>query len=209
MEQTWLFGLMTGLGLIVVIGAQNIFVLTNGIGGRNLVLVPAVCFGCDAVLLTLGICGFGTLVSQVKILLVGASVLGFGFLGYYGFQALRAAFSNQSMEPGTLEIRSRRAVLGATLAITLLNPHVYLDTVVVMGSVGSRFGEADRFAFLAGAVTASLVWFFGLSLAGRTLAPVLRRPQVWRVLHLGVWAMLWFQAGCLGWYVWQNLGSGS
>lgn len=200
MIQTWLAGLMTGLSLIVVIGAQNVFVLTHGMHRRNVVVIPLVCIICDAILLSLGIGGLGTVLSAQPLLLVAAAAGGALFLAVYGWRAFRGIFTTQSMAGSSPRNMSTRTALLATLGITLLNPHVYLDTVVLMGSIGSRFPVTVRGAFLVGAVTASALWFFSLSLFGRLLAPVLQRPKTWRVLQIAICGVLWFQAGSLGWF---------
>jgi L-lysine exporter family protein LysE/ArgO len=201
MTEIWLSGLGTGLGLIVAIGAQNVFVLTQGMSRRHLVTVPLVCFLCDVLLMTLGVGGVGTLLASDERLLSAAAGGGAVFLAAYGLRALRAAFGSQGLVGGGAEILGFKKVLAATLAVTLLNPHVYLDSLVLMGGVGSRYPNPERWAFLGGALTASLIWFFGLSLFGRLLAPALGRPRTWRVLQVGVCALLWYQAAGLGGFV--------
>jgi L-lysine exporter family protein LysE/ArgO len=201
MTGIWLSGLSTGFGLIVAIGAQNIFVLTRGMSGRHLVTVPLVCFLCDVVLMTIGVGGFGSVLALDGRFTAAAAAAGAVFLGVYGFRALRSAFRNSALvadKTDSVGETSFKAVLAATLGVTLLNPHVYLDSIVLMGSIGSRFPVPDRWFFLSGALVASLVWFFGLSLFGRLLAPVLSRPRIWRVLQAGVCALLWSQAYSLG-----------
>ncbi len=211
MTGIWLSGLSTGFGLIVAIGAQNVFVLTQGMSGRHLVAVPLTCFLCDVILMTIGVGGVGSALAMDTRLTAAAAAGGAAFLGVYGFRALRSAFTDAALaapagsSPGEgLDQEGRdtaarlRAVLAATLGVTLLNPHVYLDSIVLMGGIGSRFPLPERWVFLAGALGASLIWFFGLSLFGRLLAPVLGKPKVWRVLQVGICALLWSQAVGLG-----------
>lgn len=215
MTGIWLAGLSTGFGLIVAIGAQNVFVLTHGMRGRHFLAVPLICFLCDVVLMTLGVGGIGSALAMNERLTALAAAGGALFLGAYGFRSLRSAFKNTALVAETADRAGEddevnaggagdgregtfKSVLLATLAATLLNPHVYLDSIVLMGGIGSRFPLPDRWIFLSGALSASLVWFFGLSLFGRLLAPVLGKPKVWRVLQIAVCALLWSQAFGLG-----------
>lgn len=198
MAATWLAGFGTGMGLIVAIGAQNVFVLTNGMGRRNLVVVPLVCFLCDVALMTAGIAGVGALLAADRRVLSAAALGGAAFLAWYGYRALRSAFSGESLSGGGAEAASPGRIVAATLAVTLLNPHVYLDCLVLMGGIGGSYPLPARWFFLGGVLAASFVWFFGLSLFGRVLAPVLGRSRVWSVVQVGVCALLWTQAAGLG-----------
>jgi L-lysine exporter family protein LysE/ArgO len=198
MTGIWLSGLAAGMGLIIAIGAQNVFVLTQGMSGRHLIAVPLVCFLCDVALMTLGVGGFASFLATDLRFTAVAAAGGAVFLAVYGFRSLRGAFSDRALTAVSAGTSGLKPVLAATLGVTLLNPHVYLDSVVLMGSLGSRFPTPERWAFLAGALSASLVWFFGLSLFGRILSPVLSRPKVWRVLQIGICALLWSQAFGLG-----------
>jgi L-lysine exporter family protein LysE/ArgO len=191
-------GFGTGLGLIVAIGAQNVFVLTQGMNRRHLVAVPLICFLCDMVLMSLGIGGVGSFLASDGRLLTAAASGGALFLAWYGLRALRAALSPGSLIGAGSEELGFRKTVAATLAVTLLNPHVYLDCLVLMGSIGSRYPTPDRWFFLSGVLCASFVWFFGLSSFGRLLAPVLGRPRTWRILQAGICALLWHQAVGLG-----------
>lgn len=205
MTGIWLSGFGTGMGLIVAIGAQNVFVLTQGMSRRHLLTVPLVCFLCDVALMTLGVGGVGSILTADARLLTAAAAGGALFLFYYGFRALRAAFASGALVGTEAEPMSFKRVLAATLGVTLLNPHVYLDSLVLMGSIGSRYPVPARWTFLGGVLVASFVWFFGLSLFGRLLAPVLGRPRTWRVLQTGVCALLWYQAAGLGRFVLDRL----
>lgn len=197
MTGIWFSGLATGMGLIVAIGAQNVFVLTQGMSGRHLVTVPLVCFLCDVALMTLGVGAFASVLAIDGRFTALAAAGGAIFLAFYGLRALRGAFENRALVAGAAKIEDFKTVLAATLGVTLLNPHVYLDSVVLMGGIGSRFPTPERWAFLAGALSASLVWFFGLSLFGRLLSPILSRPKIWRVLQVCICVLLWSQAAGL------------
>ncbi len=179
MLSTALAGMLTGLALIVAIGAQNAFVLRQGIRREHALTVVLVCIGADALLIGLGTAGVGALVESHPRALRVVTWVGVAYLVAYGLLSLRRAVS-----PGALSATapaSRGSVLLTTLAITFLNPHVYLDTVVMLGSIANGFDER-RWVFAAGAAIGSLVWFTGLGLGARRLAGPLGRPRTWQVL---------------------------
>jgi L-lysine exporter family protein LysE/ArgO len=182
----------TGAGLIIAIGAQNAFVMNQGIRKEFVLMVPLVCALCDAVLITAGVAGLGVLIEASPLLLKAASWGGGAFLLWYGLKSFRSAFfRREGMNAEGEGGRSRRQVLLMTLAITLLNPHVYLDTVVLLGSIGSSFPGSERLLFALGAVSASFLWFFVLSLGALRLAPLFRRPGTWIVLDLLIGLVMW------------------
>ena len=194
MSAVWLLPFLRGLGLgaslIVAIGAQNAFVLRQGLRREQAVLVAAICAGCDALLITLGTAGVGGAIAHLPWLARLMSFLGAGFLFFYGLSAFRRA-----SRPAALEIPSAPATRGgiaaAALSVSLLNPHVYLDTVVLVGGISAQYPVFPRLFFALGAVCASCVWFFSLTLGAAHLAPVFRRPQAWRVLDCGVGIVMW------------------
>lgn len=193
-------GFITGAGLIVAIGAQNVFVLTQGARRNHHLLTAGICSLCDAALIALGVAGLGGLIAASPAL---RSVAGWGgaiFLSWYAFRSFCSAVQGgEGLIVGCAGPGSRRATILFTLGVTLLNPHVYIDTVVLLGGVGAQFPDQGRYAFGLGAMLASVVWFFGLSLGGRLLAPVLSRPAVWRAFHGIVGAfMLAVAAGLVG-----------
>ncbi|WP_264981091.1 LysE/ArgO family amino acid transporter [Pseudodesulfovibrio portus] len=192
-------GFGMGGGLIVAIGAQNAFVLTQGVRRNHHVAVAALCIFCDAVLISFGVTGVGTLVASNPTLGMIAAWGGAAFLAWYGFSALKSAISGGSLDAGTEEGRGLRHTLTLTLAVTLLNPHVYLDTIVFMGSISGQFPTPDRYLFGAGAITASFCWFVGLTLCGRMLAPLFSRPVTWRILDSVVCLTMWIIAASLIW----------
>jgi len=147
------------------------------------------CVVCDALLVAAGVFGLATVLAQSPILLAIARWGGAAFLIWYGAQALRRACSKQSLEQGGGQtVRSLRAVMLSALAVTLLNPHVYLDTVLLIGSLGAQ--QAEPGAYVVGAASASLLWFFTLALGAAWLAPWLARPGTWRILELQVGVMM-------------------
>ncbi|OBU69682.1 amino acid transporter [Stenotrophomonas maltophilia] len=180
-------GLIAGAGLIIAIGAQNAFVLRQGLQGRHVGTVVLACAGADIVLILAGVGGMGALVLRWPLLLQVLRFGGAAFLLWYGLQAgLRAWRGGGVLDPVTSRTGSRRQALLSCLAFTLLNPHVYLDTVVLLGSLSTRYPGALRWAFAAGACTASVAWFCTLGYGARLLQPVFRRPGAWRVLDTSV-----------------------
>jgi L-lysine exporter family protein LysE/ArgO len=181
-----LSGLGFGLSLIVAIGAQNAFVLRQGLRREHVLAVVAICALADAVLIVLGIAGIGAVLDSAPWLLVAIRWGGILFLLAYAVLAARRA-----LRPGTLEgdpagaSTSLRTAVATCLALTLLNPHVYLDTVVLLGSVANTHG-GERWWFGAGAALGSVLWFTALGFGARALRPLFRSRTAWRVLDAGV-----------------------
>jgi L-lysine exporter family protein LysE/ArgO len=188
MWQSYLNGLLVAAGLIVAIGAQNAFVLAQSLRREHHLPVAALCVLCDAVLVAAGVFGLAAVLAKSPLLLAVARWGGAAFLLWLGVQALRRALSPQALQQQDSGPRSRRAVLLAALAVTLLNPHVYLDTVLLIGSLGAQ--QPVPGAYALGAASASLLWFFTLALGAAWLAPWLARPATWRLLDLAVAAMM-------------------
>ncbi len=192
-------GFGIGGGLIIAIGAQNAFVLAQGVR-RNFPLQTAlVCSLCDALLITLGISGIGQLVASDPTLVRVATWLGAIFLLLYGARSFRSAVQGGALASHDQQTFSRRKLLLATLALTFLNPHVYLDTVLLVGGLSGQLPEAERVLFGTGAVFASVLWFFSLSLGAGLLAPLFRRPAAWRTLDSLVGLTMWGIALTLLW----------
>lgn len=189
-------GFSLGLSLILAIGAQNAFVLRQGLRGEHVLLTVLVCALSDAVLITAGVAGFGALARAWPGFETAMRWGGAAFLAWYGARALMAAWrGGQALDTRGEARHSARAVLLTVLALTWLNPHVYLDTVVLLGSVSAQY-EA-RAAFGLGAVTASFAFFFSLGYGARALAPLFARPVAWRALDLVVGLTMWAIAASL------------
>jgi L-lysine exporter family protein LysE/ArgO len=186
--QSYFNGLLVAAGLIMAIGAQNAFVLAQSLRREHHLPVAALCICCDALLVSLGVFGLAALLASHPLLLAITRWGGVAFLLWYGALALRRAARPQALQGADAPPRSRRAVLLAALAVTLLNPHVYLDTVVLIGSLGAQQPEPG--AYTLGAASASTLWFMALALGGAWLAPWLARPLTWRLIDLGVAAMM-------------------
>ncbi len=190
-------GLATGAGLIIAIGAQNAFVLSQGLRREYHWPIAGVCGLIDTLLIAAGIAGMGALISSSPVLLKLVTWAGALFLLWYGWNALKAAINPGSLEASKRQFSDLRSALLTTLALSLLNPHVYLDTVVLLGSIGGRYPEEGRYWFGAGAALFSFIWFFCLSLGARWLAPLFRSPMAWRVLDGLVCLMMWTLAALL------------
>jgi L-lysine exporter family protein LysE/ArgO len=174
-------GLGTGLSLIVAIGAQNAFVLRQGLRREHVGPVVAVCAASDAVLISAGVGGLGAVVRAWPRAVTAVAWIGGLFLIGYGLLAARRALRPARLDPRDGAGPSRGAALLTCLALTWLNPHVYLDTVLLLGSAGNSYGAA-RWSFALGAATASLLWFAGLGYGAGRLARLFARPRAWTVL---------------------------
>ena len=193
-------GFVLGASLIIAIGAQNAFVLRQGLLRVHVALVVIVCILIDVVLTTVGVDGLSASLGRNPWATEGLAVAGAGFLSWYGFGAARRACSRQSLSAAPAGgTHSARGVLLQTLAVSLLNPHVYLDTVLLIGSVGVQQAPPLRPAFLAGVWTASFGWFASLGFGSRLLAPVFARPMAWRLLDGLVAIVMWSIALTLLW----------
>ncbi|MGY9049875.1 hypothetical protein P775_18015 [Puniceibacterium antarcticum] len=190
--QAALAGFGLGLSLILAIGAQNAFVLRQGLGRAHVFAVCLTCALSDAVLIAAGVAGFGALTQAVPGLEWGMRLFGAGFLFWYGARSLAAAWRGGEVLRAGTGAPSLRAALLTCIALTWLNPHVYLDTVVLLGAVAAQY--EDRLGFALGAMAASFVFFFALGYGARLLSPLLARPGAWRVLDGAIGGMMWLIA---------------
>ncbi|NYD67258.1 LysE/ArgO family amino acid transporter [Agromyces atrinae] len=213
MTTSLLAGIGLGFSLIIAIGAQNVYVLRQGIRREHVLAVVLVCALSDAALIVLGISGIGAIVTAVPWLVDVVRWAGAAFLVGYGILAARRAIrggglmdaagesqpSSTASSPGGTLVATRTAtlgsVIGTTVALTWLNPHVYLDTVFLLGSVANTHGDA-RWVFGAGAVIASIVWFAALGFGARHLGRVVRTPRAWRIVD-GAIALIMITLGLL------------
>ena len=191
-----------GLGLcgalIVAIGAQNAHVLRLGLQRQHVGLTVAVCVAVDVLLIGAGVAGMGALIEHSPLLLGIARWGGVLFLAAYGLRAFRQAWGGASLKlQGQAPPLTARQALGAVLATSLLNPHVYLDSVVLLGSVGGRLPLSGQLGFTAGATSASLLWFVALGYGARWLSPWFARPAAWRLLDAAVGTVMATLAGML------------
>lgn len=198
MSNVYFNGFVLTLGLIMAIGAQNAHVLRQGLRGEHVLLTVSVSALCDMLLITLGIAGLGSLFVANPDLMAVARYGGAAFLIWYGTRALLAAIrGGRVVDVSEHRRMSRGEALLAAAGFSLLNPHAYLDTVVLLGSIGSQQADDLRPLFAAGAITASIVWFVVLGYGARLLVPLFSRPMAWRVLDALVALMLWGIAASL------------
>lgn len=204
-QYPWLSPLAAGFGLgaslIVAIGSQNAFVLRQGLKAQHVLAVCTICFLCDALLISLGAGGFSSMVSASPLLMRLTLWGGVLFLTVYGARSFVAA-----IRPGTLvadadteEKAPFARIVVTTLSLSLLNPHAFLDTVVLLGSLASHYAGHARLLFAVGAIFASFAWFFTLGFGARGLAPLFRTPSAWRVLDILVACTMWGIAAKLAW----------
>ncbi len=183
---TALEGFGLGAGLIIAIGAQNAYVLKQGILGQHVFIICTICALSDMVLIALGAMGLGTLIAHEPWLAKIAAWGGAIFLIGLALKSFLNAAKQQSLSDGAVTgygIPLKNAVT-TTLALTFLNPHVYLDTVVLIGTVVGQYALESRIAFALGAMTASIVWFYGLGYGARLLRPLFAKPVTWRILDI-------------------------
>ncbi|HRE21897.1 MAG TPA: LysE/ArgO family amino acid transporter [Rhabdaerophilum sp.] len=194
----FLSGFLIGGGLIVAIGAQNAFVLRQGIRREHVFVLALICSLSDAALIVLGVAGLGALIERFPALLKAVTLFGIGFLIWYGWLAARRA-----MHPHAMQVADEGPVplgkaVATCLALTFLNPHVWLDTVILVGSLAAPYGGSARVAYALGAITASFLWFFSLGYGARVLTPLFAKPIAWRVLDAFIAVIMLAIAGKLG-----------
>ena len=178
-------GFLTGLSLIVAIGAQNAFVMRQGLLRSHVLLVVIVCSVSDALLIILGTGGLGKIVQSNPDLLTFIRWFGVAYLTWFGIKSLRSAFKdNQLLATGQAEVSWKR-ILTTVLALTYLNPHVYLDTVIFVGSIANQF-EGDKWFFALGASIASVVWFSTIGFGARAASHLMSKPIFWRILDISI-----------------------
>lgn len=180
---TFFAGFSLGLSLILAIGSQNAFVLKQGIKRHHVFLVCSLCAISDAILISLGIAGFGVIVSQYPSIEIYARYGGAAFLLVYSVLSFKSAFSQNHVLKAEAEIpNSVLKTAAICLAFTWLNPHVYLDTFVLLGSISTQY-DGGQVQFALGAIVASLMFFFSLGYGARLLAPIFEKPNAWKVLE--------------------------
>lgn len=180
-----LTGLVTGLALIVAVGAQNAFLLRQGIRGEQVLPIVLTCLVSDVVAITLGVAGLGVVLDRWPGVLPVAQILGGIYLIAFGVHAAVRAWRPTSLDAGEGTALSTGQAIVLTLALTWLNPHFYLDAILMLGTVANSFGP-DRWWFLVGTLIASVLWFFGLGFGARLLRGLFARPGAWRVLDSAI-----------------------
>jgi L-lysine exporter family protein LysE/ArgO len=204
MPVSWVLPFVQGAAfissLLVAIGPQNAFVLRQALKRQRVLTVALVSAGCDALLIAAGVAGFGAVVARIPLLTQLAAWGGAAFLLWYALRAFRSAWN-----PGALSLDGAQAALSGlraaaltTMAFSLLNPHVWLDTVVLFGGMAAQQPAAQRLPFAVGGASASAAWFFALSLGAHQLSPLFAKPLAWRVLDTAVGLLsLWLAGGLI------------
>ena len=196
----WLKGMSLGGGLIIAIGSQNAYLLRQALKQEYVYPCIAICIACDLLLIAAGVAGMGEIINNSPGLLFWIKIAGAAFLFWYGVRAARSAFKSSSFDFNQQATAgSQRQVIVAMLAFSLLNPHVYLDTLVLLGSIGGQQPGAGPWYFAAGAMLTSIIWFLSLGLGAQYLIPVFKRPQAWRILDGAIAAVMWLLALSLFW----------
>ena len=190
-------GFFLGASLIVAIGAQNAFILRQGLLRQQVLVLCLICALSDAVLIALGVGGFGALVASNDTAIRVVTWAGAAFLAVYGSIALYRAWRPGAMQAGAGGPTSLAGAVAACLSFTFLNPHVYLDTVVLLGGISGRYEGEARFAFAIGAMLASFAWFYALGYGARLLQPLFARPAAWRVLDIAIAVIMFVLAANL------------
>jgi len=181
----YLPGLITGGSLIVAIGAQNAFLIRQGLAKAHVAIIVAICSLADAVLILLGIGGLGKIIEAAPQVLEAVRWFGVAYLIWFAIGSIKSARAATGMQVDAAASVTRNQIVRTTLALTFLNPHVYLDTVLFVGSVGNNFGT-DRWWFAAGAITASITWFVGVGFATSAAAKFVTRASFWRILDYSI-----------------------
>lgn len=190
MTSDFLPGFALGFSLILAIGAQNAFVLRQGLRKEHVFWICLTCAASDAALIAAGVTGIGAITRMLPWFEPAMRYGGAAFLTWYGARSLLSAWRGGSaLDAGQAEGASLRRSLLIVLALTWLNPHVYLDTVLLIGSISSQYD--DRLSFALGAMTASFVFFFSLGYGASLLAPLFARPTAWRILDLIIGIVMW------------------
>jgi len=193
-------GFAIGGSLIIAIGGQNAYVIQQGVKGQRVFLVATICFLSDALLISVGAAGVGTLIAQDPTLRQVAAWGGALFLGFYGAKSAYAVFRPAAIvdhDGAAATNGNLKRIVITALAFTYLNPHVYLDTVVLVGGIAAQYDADARLFFTVGAIVASFLWFYGLALTARQVAPFFRTEFGARVLDGVIWLVMWIVAGSL------------
>ena len=185
-------GFFIAAGLIIPLGAQNSYVMTLGIKRNHHFTSATICFLCDFILMSIGVLGGAALFSSNETLLLAVTWGGIVFLSVYGILFFRSFLKPENQDSDVVvKVKSRSAIIAATLAVTLLNPHVYLDTIVLIGSIAGQYSEIEKYGFLIGCILASASWFYTLSFAASRMSPLLSKPKVQRYINLSVSLIMW------------------
>jgi len=178
-------GLLTSMGLIMAIGAQNAFVIRQALTRKYVLVIVVICAVADASLIVLGIAGLGAVIEGLPWLMELLRWFGVVYLIWFGLNSLRSAFKGDSLNAAKGESKTLKQVVISLLGFTFLNPHFYLDTVILLGSIGNSFGE-NKWFFAAGAALGSCIWFFSIGFGARAASRFMSKPIFWKVLDITI-----------------------
>lgn len=205
-------GFLLSIGLIVAIGPQNAFVIRKGLKKRHVLLSTTICFLSDALLIGLGAGGFGALLEHGGTLSLVVTGVGVVFLFWYGAKSFKDALHPKTMTSADIEKAGSKTrgkewpiVVLTLLAFTFLNPHVYIDTLLIIGGVSAQYELPARYFFAAGAILASGVWFYGIGYGAGFFSKAFQNPKAWRILDIFVGIIMWAAAGYLAYDQYQHL----
>lgn len=191
----FLTGLLLGGGLIIAIGSQNAYVLKQGLLRSHVFIICLICALSDAILITIGTTGIGKIIESHPDWLKAITWFGAAYLFIFGIISFRAALSNQTLSAAAADSsQNTKVIISTVLALTFLNPHVYLDTVLLIGSISSPYDSSERLYFTLGAISASFIWFFSLGYGARLLIPLFKKPSAWKVLNSLIGLLMWWIA---------------
>ena len=184
-----LTGIATGLSLIIAIGAQNAFVIRQGLLKQHVLPVVVICASSDALLILLGTGGLGAIVQERPLLLELIRWFGVAYLLWFGLKSAISAFDDRSLQPASTTVSSLRKAILTCIGFTFLNPHVYLDTVILLGSIANQF-DGDRWFFAVGASLASIIWFTAIGFGAQRASKFMSKPIFWKILDLVIAAVM-------------------
>ena len=192
-------GLLAGLSLIIAIGAQNAFVIRQGLTKKFVLLTVLICAFSDALLIALGASGLGALIKSNKNVLELVRWFGVAYLIWFAFKSAKSALKKEVLNSAGEASADRKSVILTVLALTFLNPHVYLDTVILLGSISNQFGS-DKWFFVIGAMLASLIWFTAIGFGAKSASKFMSRPIFWKILDSIIAAIMLSIAALLAFY---------
>ncbi len=188
-------GFFVTISLIVAIGAQNAYILKLGLLKQHVLKAVLICIFFDILLISLGVYGLGFFIQGKQLLINGIAIFGILFLCFYAFSCFKSAFTNSSLKiDDKVKTNPLKEVLGLLLVFTLLNPHTYLDTVLLIGGIGANIEDSLKPYFILGAVLASSSWFFTLGFGARALIPLFKKPITWKILDIFIGILMLFIA---------------
>ena len=192
-------GLLAGLSLIIAIGAQNAFVIRQGLTKKFVLLTVLICAFSDALLIALGASGLGALIKSNKNVLEFVRWFGVVYLLWFAFKSAKSALKKEVLNSAGEASADRKSVILTVLALTFLNPHVYLDTVILLGSISNQFGS-DKWFFVIGAMLASFIWFTAIGFGAKSASKFMSRPIFWKILDSIIAAIMLSIAAFLAFY---------